>query len=78
MNLMIEQVAKAIATENLGREMVTPGDLHRRLARAAIAAMREPTPKMIDAGDEAQTENGEPVALSAIVPWQAMIDAALK
>lgn len=53
------------------------------LARAAIEAMRVPTPHMIDAGGNALLEAGPSVDLprtsapDAILAWQAMIDAAL-
>ena len=40
-------------------------------ARAAIAAMRDPSYEMIEAGDGAKFE------LSSIFVWQAMIDKAL-
>ena len=45
-------------------------------ARAAIAAMREPTPEVLTAGDLWVTANefGESLTESA---WRAMIDAAL-
>jgi hypothetical protein len=66
MSEMIERVAKAIWEANHGYD----GGLAQ--ARAAIAAMREPTEEMITAGEHAYlpTCNFEAV-------YHAMIDAAL-
>lgn len=65
---MIEKVARAIATadeQNGGPpyEMLMTMGKHVReglydRAKAAIEAMREPTPKMLDVGDEAMTSTG--------------------
>ena len=77
MNDMLERVAAAMldadfdvgswrhADENIK-------DRFRAMARAAIAAMREPTKAMIDAGETA----GNPVYEPRVI-WGAMIDEAL-
>ncbi len=72
---MVERVALALCNhlnegaaslyEELGE------DTARDLARVAIAAMREPTEAMVDAGVEAAVCDNAPLA------WPAMIDAAL-
>ena len=65
MGEMIERVARAIvAADAMGSEAQ---------ARAAIAAMREPTRAMADAANRA-TDDG---AGNARTTWRAMIDAAL-
>jgi len=61
---MIERVARAIAEHN--GHIDCSG--HRGEARAAIAAMREPTPMMLVKGQH------EPILIKQ---WQAMIDEAL-
>ncbi|EPR09805.1 hypothetical protein M527_06665 [Sphingobium indicum IP26] len=48
---------------------------YRSLAVAAIAAMREPTPAMVDAG--AQLCDAAYSGKAVHAAWQAMIDAAL-
>lgn len=47
----------------------------RKKAAGLIGAMREPTPKMIQAGSIGSGEDSNAVALGA---WQAMVDEALK
>ena len=52
-----------------------------RAALAGLAAIREPTPAMVAAGNAAQTEThgpdmGSQVAMESAVPWRAMVDAA--
>lgn len=69
MSEMVERVAKAIREAHVGRpmyELVNTEDL----ARAAIEAMREPTPDMVSEGDDYR-------AFSSRTTWQAMIDEAL-
>jgi hypothetical protein len=71
----IERVALAIkhargdyfTAERAGTPL--PFSLDAHLARAAIAAMREPTPEMRQAAFNADSHEAE---------WKAMIDAALK
>ncbi len=87
MNEMVERVAEAMWLEDtqdvkweFAQRNYAPG--YRVRARAAIAAMREPTEAMVRAGDLAQTEArgpklGAQVAMASSVPWRAMIDAAL-
>lgn len=79
---LIEQVAQAMWT---AREQTMPTrtrmnwsdgtDIARHVmlqqARAAIRAMREPTEKMVEAGEWPAEDDG------ALACWQAMIDAAL-
>jgi hypothetical protein len=78
---MIERVARAIATAELGPK----GEMeeyfwekHRELflaqARAAIEAMREPTDAMIMATGDV----GGPWDTGADADWYKMIDVALK
>jgi len=68
---IVERVARAIAF--YCPEGWSP-ELHKEMARAAIAAMREPTPEMICAGAYGSGEDSEQVAIGC---WEAMIDAAL-
>jgi len=78
---MIERVARALwdSPDYIGLcsdERRRDGSWHDciHLARAAIAAMREPTEKMIDAGSKEQ-RNILSKPIEGI--WTAMIDAAL-
>lgn len=64
---MIERVALAIMDANWRRETD-----YNELAKAAIAAMREPTDEMVDRGQDARLDGGGYYAI-----WEAMIDAAL-
>lgn len=92
MSEMIDRLAKAMqqrAREPLGNiESLEPvlvgslGDAWSCLARAAIAAMREPTAKMEEAGDELDdwgvpSDPGRGNA-DALAHWTAMINEALK
>jgi len=65
---MVEVVALAISG---GDDPANILAIHRERARLAIAAMREPTPQMIDAGDDVERIAVRPI-------WQAMIDEALR
>ena len=69
MNSMIERVAKALQQE-MGTASFDEPPSSFALARAAIAAMREPTVEMIVAWIRA------PGAIKG--GWQGMIDAALE
>jgi hypothetical protein len=75
---MIEQVAVAINEAMLLHDDYDP-DL---LARAAIAAMRDCTPAMLDAGSAAHPAGGyrRETLLTDIIEceWIAMVDAALE
>jgi hypothetical protein len=73
MSEMVKRVAKAIGEAKLEWEGDSTGEVALRacLARAAIAAMREPLWIMIEAGRWPAEDEG-PVAC-----WRAMIDAAL-
>lgn len=75
---MIERVAVAINEAMLLHDDYDP-DL---LARAAIAAMRDCTPAMLDAGSAAHPAGGyrRETLLTDIIEceWRAMVDAALE
>jgi len=84
MSEMVERVARAIKLDDgspcisrdKGRNKLcahSDGCICRSLARAAIAAMREPTSAMREA---AQTD--EISATQAWLAWEAMIDEALR
>jgi hypothetical protein len=85
MNEMIERVARAISSHVPGCAgatcVFTPITecVCGRIARAAIAAMREPAAAMAEAGKLAAYAEGAhdcEVAMSDV--WRAMIDAALE
>jgi hypothetical protein len=71
---MVDRVAKALQMFDPGKG---PHDYYEGMARAAIAAMREPTADMIravrDKDEELRTSRHHPVADD----WRAMIDSAL-
>ena len=69
MSTMLKRVAQALQQERGTAPFAEPASSFA-LARAAIAAMREPTDEMIDAWI------GAPGAITE--GWQAMIDAALE
>jgi hypothetical protein len=79
MTNMIERVAKAI----LAKHTENMFDIfHARVyARAAIAAMRDCTPAMLDAGSAAHPAGGyvRETLLTDIIEaeWRAMVNAAL-
>ena len=77
MTNMIERVAKAINEALLQHGDYKPDEL----ARAAIAAMRDCTPAMLDAGSGAHPAGGyrRETLLNDIIEceWVAMCDAAL-
>ena len=78
MTNMIERVAKAINEALLQHGDYKPDEL----ARAAIAAMRDCTPAMLDAGSGAHPAGGytRGTLLNDIIEceWWAMCDAALE
>ena len=76
---MIERVAAAMWERTHDGRWDDWGDgqdesriIHRDDARAAIAAMREPTPAMLHAGVDFRERSARTERI-----WQAMIDAAL-
>lgn len=78
MSEMVERVARAISAEHIRLDGMTWEQCHpkyqedrRRMARAAIAAMREPTQAMI-LGDN-KHDDYDPKYV-----WQLMIDEALR
>lgn len=70
---MVEKVAQAIRAADVenGSETTNPS-YYRRLACAAIAALRDPTEDMVVAGADCDPESG------CVGTWQTMVDAALK
>jgi glycosyltransferase involved in cell wall biosynthesis len=69
MNSMIERVGRALAAEEGYAYDPVPCD---RRARAAIAAMREPTPATLLAGWEASASGKPPVLVDQSgLPWVA-------
>ena len=77
MNNMIERVAKAINDAMLQHGDYKPNEL----ARAAIAAMRDCTPAMLDAGTNAHPRGyTRETLLTDIIEaeWRVMCDAALE
>jgi hypothetical protein len=74
---MVEVVARALANEDQGDD--DNWHLYEGDARAAIAAMREPTPLMVCLGESAASSGiGKPINEEALPRvWFAMIDAAL-
>jgi len=73
MSEMVERVAEAIRAVNSDTIGLTYTELTTAMARAAIAAMREPTQAMIDACDlDIHTEG------TIVGVWDDMIDEALK
>ena len=82
---MIERVAKAMFVASGGNPenyiYLAPNVWHQH-ARAAIAAMRDCTPAMLDAGSAAHPAGGyvRETLLTDIIEaeWRAMIDAALE
>ena len=87
---MIERVARAIAESDSGPmdsalfaiHWHEFGESYIDCARAAIAAMRDCTPEMLDAGSAAHPAGGyrRETLLNDIIEaeWRAMCDAALK
>jgi hypothetical protein len=73
MSEMIERVAKAIEDHCWKYEVRVPLN-SCGIARAAIAAMRKPTERMLDAG---ATGSGEDTTDCALGAWAEMIDEAL-
>lgn len=84
MTSMIERVARAIGGEENGAPVDEPVERWRNwepAARAAIAAMREPTEGILQAMRDTVPVSGyewEYETDEALPHWQAMIDAALE
>jgi len=80
MSAMVDRVARAIGVREAEIMLGAPPGVcadTRELARAAIAAMREPTDAMVDAAVEF-TSDAPTGRRQSVRVWQAMIDAALK
>lgn len=80
MSEMVERVARTLRQRLPGDVFLTEDNLEN-MARAAIAAMREPTEHMIEIGlDEADACTDGGTVKASCIPehlWPAMIDAAL-
>lgn len=80
---MIERLAQdvhgALSRANIAAYLDMPDDTPLVIARIVLKALREPTPRMISAGESAASEGiGKPVDDEALPRiWQSMIDAAL-
>ena len=73
---MIERVARAIRDlANSKYGFYVDIDASLELARAAIAAMRKPTPEMLEAGRSGSIDADHAPTSNA---WACMIDEALK
>ena len=72
---MVERVARALAVNMFGRDSEEGWRQLEGAARAAIAAMREPTEAMLVAGDDWLTNADCRTEASAV--WRAMLDSAL-
>ena len=76
---MIEKVARAICNIDGGSEY--DWELWKSLAVAAIEAMREPTPEMINSANEMDIIHWDyscHICGGAKFSWQLLINAALK
>jgi len=69
MSEITDRVAKAIMDK---LPIGFMAEYQQEIARAAIAAMREPTAEMVSAGELS------PFDCSSEVTWKAMVDEALK
>lgn len=82
MSEVIERVARALYVKEWGdiykwEDNTTDQPYWCDQARAAIEALREPTPEMIDAGQRTECEHGE-MNCGAAAAWRAMLSAALE
>lgn len=73
MSAMVDRVAGFLRDE----DEIQISDRYRRLARTALAAMREPTQQMLVAASKIPG-GGFQNSHSDLEVWQAMIDEALK
>ena len=75
MSDMVELVRLAIMDE---AEQYAGRDIHERRARAAIAAMREPSAAVVEAGRQTNAADFNPIFADEQVMriWRAMIDDA--
>lgn len=77
MSEMVEKVALAIGEKIAGAGTQAKGNW-LIAARAAIAAMREPSPQMLRIALEESDEIKPDLAVRLLEAWKAMIDEALK
>jgi hypothetical protein len=75
MSEMVERIAASIKTKAWSLDLPLRDEECADLARAAIAAMREPTEAMLNVG---YTTGGNYKPTGTLREWQAMIDEALK
>lgn len=80
MSEMVERVARAIAQASMhGWDEHMGDEAARVLARAAIAAMREPSSFMLIVANKYQKDFGEHLMRDEIIElWNVMIGEALK
>lgn len=71
---MVEKVARAICGAQ-GYAPEDPSDLDRKMAVAALKALRDPTPEMVEAGLYAVSGAANTGSINHL--WQTMIDSAL-
>lgn len=81
MSDMIEKLARAVTAARAlpgTKPVARTGDVDRRVARAVLEALREPTPEMVEAGSLWHGLPDSPIALRAArEAYTAMIDSLL-
>ncbi|CAM5769829.1 hypothetical protein [Bosea minatitlanensis] len=75
---MIERVARALAAMEYGEDVDDVWETHIPHARAAIAAMREPTGGMGEAAERWADKSSYYLEMDPADVWRAMIDVALE
>jgi hypothetical protein len=79
---VIEKAARAVYATYEARPLYAQGQMNgliaEELVRAVLLAIREPSEAMVAAGTEDSGIDGYVNDFHPIVPWQAMIDAALE
>lgn len=80
---MLERIARAIQRECIDGETIPAVDWNMQgyrylsMARAAVEAMREPTPAMVAEGAEVMDPNSQMQRTCVVDSWKAMISAIL-
>lgn len=80
MSEMVERVARAMCEHDCPHLADAYGyyaDQYRARVRAALEALREPTPEMVEAGRSAIAPGWTDPANEIVPAWSAMITAAL-